>query len=138
MQRRGVPVSETEPIVPFRPRASDPAAGKILAGPGSSREPPRISFDRRELNAILMVYGRMVAAGEWRDYAIDLGNEKAVFAVFRRSSEMPLYRIEKDPALSRRQGIYAVVAQGGMILRRGHDLTQVLRVLLRQPRLVAV
>jgi hypothetical protein len=75
------------------------------------------------------VYGRKVAAGEWRDYAIDLLRDRAVFSVFRRTSEIPLYRIEKDPALARRQGAYKVVAATGQILKRGHDLTRVLRVL---------
>ncbi len=86
---------------------------------------------------ILSIYGHQVAEGEWRDYAIDHGREKAVFSIFRRTSERPLYRIEKDPRLARRQGLYAVIAEGGMILRRGHDLAQVLRVLMRGPRLVS-
>jgi hypothetical protein len=88
----------------------------------------RIFFERRELERLLRLYGRMVAAGEWRDYAIDGLKEAAVFSVFRRASEEPLYRIEKRPALARRQGAWAVIGQGGMILRRGHDLDQVLRV----------
>jgi hypothetical protein len=91
-----------------------------------------------ELNLILGVYGSRVAAGEWRDYAIDFTRERAVFSIFRRASETPLYRIEKQPRLARRQGLYAVVAPGGMILRRGHDLAQVLKVLIRAPRLVTV
>lgn len=99
---------------------------------------PEIAFDRRELRIILSVYGSKVAQGEWRDYAIDFNQEKAVFSVFRRTSEVPLYRIEKQPRLAFRQGAYAVIAQGGMILRRGHDLAQVLRVLVRPPRLMAV
>ena len=70
----------------------------------------------------------MVADGEWRDYAIDLMKDRAVFSVFRRSSEMPLYRIEKDPKLARRQGAYSVVATGGMVLKRGHELASVLKV----------
>jgi len=89
---------------------------------------PVIAFDRRELNAILNIYGRMVAAGEWRDYAIDWMRERAVFSIFRRASEMPLYRIEKDPKLRAKQGAYAVVGAGGQVLKRGHDLKQVLRV----------
>ena len=91
-----------------------------------------VSFDRRELGAILSVYGRMVAAGEWRDYAILTGREVAVFAVFRRSAETPLYRIEKRPRLRLRQGAYAVIGPQGQVLRRGGDLAQVLRVLDRQ------
>ncbi len=96
---------------------------------------PVVAFDRRELDTILRLYGRMVADGEWRDYAIDLLKEKAVFSVFRRSSEMPLYRIEKDPKLGRRQGAYSVVATGGMIVKRGHDLAQVLKVLEKKKHL---
>ena len=91
--------------------------------------PNRVSFDRSELKAILNLYGRKVAAGEWRDYAIDFMPDKAVFSIFRRSSEMPLYRIEKDPKLARKQGAYAVVVSTGLILKRGHELDRVLRVL---------
>ena len=87
-----------------------------------------IFFERRELNRILSLYGRMVAAGEWRDYAIDSLRDSAVFSVFRRASEAPLYRIEKRPALARAQGAWAVLGQAGVVLRRGHDLDQVLKV----------
>ena len=97
---------------------------------------PPTGFNRQELNAILKVYGRKVADGEWRDYAIDQLKEKAVFSVFRRSSEIPLYRIEKQPRLARRQGAYSVVAGTGLILKRGHDLANVLRVFDRQMKLV--
>ena len=76
-----------------------------------------------------------MAQGEWRDYSMDFGSELATFSIFRRSSEVPLYRIVKNPALARRQGLYAVVAQGGLVLKRGHDLAQVLAVLVRKPRL---
>jgi hypothetical protein len=89
----------------------------------------RVTFDRRELNRILILYGRMVAAGEWRDYAIDFLKDRAVFSVFRRASEVPIYRIEKDPKLARRQGAYSVISATGLILRRGHELDRVLRVL---------
>jgi len=95
-----------------------------------------IAFDRRELTQILDVYGRKVASGEWRDYAIDTMKEKAVFSVFRRASESPLYRIEKAPKLARRQGAYSVVAATGLILKRGHDLARVLRALDKGLRLV--
>ena len=88
----------------------------------------RVFFDRRELDRILRLYGRMVAAGEWRDYAIDGLKEAATFSVFRRSSESPLYRIEKRPALARKQGQWAVIGQAGHILKRGHELEQVLRL----------
>jgi Protein of unknown function (DUF2794) len=86
-------------------------------------------FDRRELSTILDMYGRKVAQGEWRDYAIGMGREAAIFAVFRRSTEVPLYRVEKRPSLRLRQGMYSVVSATGLILKRGHDLAQVLRVL---------
>ncbi|MEO1293504.1 MAG: DUF2794 domain-containing protein, partial [Pseudomonadota bacterium] len=79
-------------------------------------------------NAILGIYGRMVAAGEWRDYAIGHGKECATFAVFRRAAETPLYRIEKRPKLAQRQGAYAVITGEGQVLKRGHDLRQVLKV----------
>ena len=90
--------------------------------------PGPVFFDRRELDLILRVYGRMVAAGEWRDYAMAPGKEAAEFAVFRRAGDAPAYRIEKRPALARRQGAWAVINQSGMILKRGRDLAQVLRV----------
>ena len=86
-----------------------------------------VFFERRELTRLLSLYGRMVSAGEWRDYAIDGLSESAMFSVYKRSSEAPLYRIEKRPSLGRKQGAWAVIGQGGMILRRGHELEQVLR-----------
>tara|TARA_R110002096_G_scaffold123112_16_gene266535 strand:- start:3739 stop:4080 length:342 start_codon:yes stop_codon:yes gene_type:complete len=100
--------------------------------PFSAHFPEHVRFDRRELAVILSLYGRMVACGEWRDYGISTLTELAVFSVFRRSSENPLYRIEKRPKLRNRQGIYAIVGMDGHILRRGHDLTAVLRVLERK------
>jgi hypothetical protein len=87
-----------------------------------------VFFERRELDALMQLYGRMVAAGEWRDYAIDGLADRAVFSVFRRHSEAPLYRVEKHPELARRQGAWAVVGQGGLVLRRGQELNQVLRL----------
>jgi Protein of unknown function (DUF2794) len=96
----------------------------------------RIAFDRRELDDILNLYGRMVAAGEWRDYAIDFSRDKATFSIFRRSSEMPLYRIVKDPKLAARQGAYAVIAATGLILKRGHELKRVLAVLEKPLKVV--
>ncbi len=86
-----------------------------------------VFFERRELERLLRLYGRMVAAGEWRDYGMDSLRDAAVFSVFRRTSEAPLYRFEKRPSLARRQGAWAILAQGGHIVRRGHDLEQVLR-----------
>lgn len=102
------------------------------------KAPPLVTFHRRELDALLKVYGQMVAAGEWRDYAIDHLRDRAVFSVFRRASEVPLYRIEKVPRLARRQGAFAVVAASGMILKRGHELRQVLRVLEPKAALTVV
>lgn len=94
--------------------------------------PDQVAFHRTELSEILRLYGRMVAAGEWRDYAISCLRDLAVFAVFRRTAENPLYRIEKRPDLRTRQGQYAVVGMDGQILKRGNDLRQVLRVLERK------
>lgn len=93
---------------------------------------PQVAFHRTELAVILSLYGRMVAAGEWRDYGISCLRDVAVFAVFRRTAENPLYRIEKRPKLRGRQGMYAVIGIDGQILRRGHDLKSVLRVLERK------
>lgn len=95
--------------------------------PFTPREVEVISFDRHELGAILSVYGRMVAAGEWRDYGIAALKDVAVFSIFRRTAEVPLFRIEKRPKLRHRQGLYAVLGEGGQVLRRGHDLAAVLR-----------
>ncbi|MBS0534703.1 MAG: DUF2794 domain-containing protein [Proteobacteria bacterium] len=89
----------------------------------------QVTFNRRELNRILDLYGRMVAAGEWRDYAIDFLRDRAVFSVFRRASEVPLYRIEKNPKLAQKQGAYSVISATGLIMRRGPELDRVLRVL---------
>jgi hypothetical protein len=97
--------------------------------PASTNLPERGCFDRRELGVILSLYGRMVAAGEWRDYGISMLREVAVFAIFRRAAEVPLYRIEKRPKLHTKQGMFAVIGAEGQILRRGHDLAAALRVL---------
>lgn len=100
--------------------------------PFSPQIPEQVSFDRRELGLILSLYGRMVACGEWRDYALSCLREIAVFSVFRRTAEHPLYRIEKRPRLRGKQGMYAVVGMDGQVLRRGHELDAVLRVLERK------
>ena len=110
---------------------------QLPPSPSAPRHAP-VFFERRELDQILRLYGRMVAAGEWRDYAIDFGREKAVFSVFRHASEVPLYRIEKNPRLARRQGAYSVIAATGLILKRGHELVRVLAVLEKNLRLAAV
>ena len=124
-----------------------PAAGPTAVHPfpargGAQPEPvkvqPTVAFDRRELREILNLYGRRVAEGEWRDYAISFSPQKAVFSIYRRASEVPLYRIEKDPSLARRQGAYAVVTAQGLIIKRGPELDRVLRVLDRKPKLVLV
>ena len=98
--------------IPFRPSQSD-----------------KVAFQRRELGDILAVYGRMVAAGEWRDYGISMLKDVAVFSIFRRAAEHPIYRIEKRPKLATKQQTYAVIGMDGRILKRGADLRQVLRVL---------
>ncbi|WP_370230089.1 DUF2794 domain-containing protein [Cognatishimia sp.] len=94
--------------------------------------PQQVAFHRTELNVILSLYGRMVAAGEWRDYGISNLKDVAVFSVFRRTAEHPLYTIEKRPKLRNKQGLYSVVGMDGQILKRGHDLKTVLRVLERK------
>ena len=92
------------------------------------RTPIPVTFDRRELDQILRLYGRMVAANEWRDYAIDHLSDRAIFSVFRRTSETPLFQIVKNPKLARKQGAFSVVAATGAILKRGHELARVLNV----------
>ena len=101
-----------------------------FAGPG--RQPEQVAFHRTELGVILALYGRMVAAGEWRDYGISCLRDVAVFSVFRRTAEHPLYRVEKRPRLRQKQGMYAVIGMDGQILKRGHDLKSVLQVLERK------
>lgn len=128
-------MSESEPIS-FSPHAAGSYHGYPTASGQASEARHCTTFTRQELTAILAVYGRKVAAGEWRDYAIDLGRDKAVFCVFRRASEVPLFRIEKSPKLARKQGAYSVMAPAGLILKRGHDLIRVLSVLEGRPRLV--
>ena len=91
-----------------------------------------VSFQKPELTIILSLYGRMVASGEWRDYGISSLKEVAVFSVFRRTAEHPIYSIEKRPKLRNRQGQYAIVGMDGQILKRGHDLKSVLGILERK------
>ncbi len=100
--------------------------------PGRGTAQEVVAFQRAELNVILSLYGRMVAAGEWRDYGISSLREVAVFSVFRRTAEHPLYRIEKRPKLRSKQGEYTIVGMDGQTLKRGHDLKTVLRVLERK------
>src|SRR6187551_15972 len=109
---------------------TDPSGLRAAARPAAATLPPnRVTFNRLELNRILSLYGRMVAAGEWRDYAIDFLKDRAVFSVFRRASEVPIYRIEKSPKLARRQGAYSVISATGLIVRRGHELDRVLHAI---------
>jgi hypothetical protein len=118
-----------EPIAFLRaPAGPQPARSSNGSGQGGGFTAQQVRFDRTELQRILTLYGRMVAAGEWRDYAMDFLDEVAVFSIFRRTSEMPLYRIEKRPKLRAKQGMYSVMAAGNQILKRGHDLENVLRV----------
>src|SRR5437016_14242604 len=100
------------------------APGVVPLAPAS-----RVTFDRRELDRIFGLYGRKVAAGEWRDYAIDFLRDRAVFSIFRRTCEVPIYRIEKSPRQARRQGAYSVISATGLIVRRGPELDRVLRAI---------
>jgi hypothetical protein len=115
-----------EPIAFHRALAGNTSGARL------AEEKPVTLFDRGELNRILTIYGRMVAAGEWRDYALDFLEEAAVFSIFRRSSEMALFHVEKRPRLKSRQGQYAVIAAGGLVLKRGHELAQVLKIFDRK------
>jgi len=98
----------------------------------AARGAPQVGFDRLELARILDLYGRMVSAGHWRDYAIDLGREAAVFSAFRRAAERPEFRVEKRPALRHRQGMWALIGEAGAVLKRGHDLGPVLAPIERR------
>ena len=120
---------ETEP--------SETRGGEISGSARPVAPVNQVTFERRELARILGLYGRKVAAGEWRDYAIDFLKDRAVFSVFRRSSEVPIYRIEKSPKLARRQGAYSIISATGLIVRRGHELDRVLRAIDKSVSLVA-
>jgi hypothetical protein len=122
-----------EPINNFRRGRSAPHDSKSPPPPPPSQH---IAFDRHELREILNVYGRLVASGEMRDYAIDMLKDRAVFSLFRRMGEVPTYRVEKDPKLRNRQGVYAVITATGLILKRGPDLARVLSVLDKRLKLV--
>lgn len=109
--------------------------GRMQVTPDQMRavaRPDAVAFTREELSKILGLYGQFVAAGEWRDYAIDHLKDAAVFSIFRRAAETPVYRVEKRPALAARQGAYAVVSMTGAIVKRGHDLAQVLKAFDRR------
>lgn len=142
-------MSEVEPII-FRPDSKARNTGNSRTANSASHKSVQnstchlqiaqqgapVCFDRIELNQILTVYGRKVALGDWRDYAMDFGKDKAVFSIYRRASESPLYRIEKSPKLARKQGAYAVISAHGLVLKRGRDLRRVLDVLNKTLRLV--
>jgi hypothetical protein len=123
----------------FGPGETDPSqlrGGESVARAASFAPSSHVTFERKELDRILRLYGRKVAAGEWRDYAIDFLKDRAVFSIFRRASEVPIYRIEKNPRLERRQGAYSVISATGLIVRRGHELERVLRAIDRSVSLV--
>ena len=119
-----------EPIAFLRAEASSSARTDMSSGGGVAAS--QVRFNRAELDRILSLYGRMVTAGEWRDYAIDFLSDRAIFSIYRRASEVPLYTIEKNPKLRARQGQYSVMAAAGLVLKRGHELAHVLRVLERK------
>ncbi len=118
------------------PRGPGPASGSDVSASMSRPAPALVSFDRNELREILNLYGRKVAEGEWRDYAIDFLPQLAIFSIYRRTSEVPLFRIEKNPKYARRQGMYSVVTATGLILKRGHDLDKVISVLDKKLKIV--
>ena len=128
-------MSDSEPIAFPRLHSFQNRRPSVPNVSAASRDAPAVvAFNRLELAAILDVYGRRVASGDWRDYAIDMGREAAVFSVFRRASEVPIYTIEKAPKFARRQGAYSVITATGLILKRGPDLKRVLAVLEKAGR----
>ena len=120
-----------------RPERADRGIFPLQAAASPKAAPEIVSFDRAELREILNLYGRRVAEGEWRDYAIDFTAQEAVFSIFRRACEYPLYRIFKNPRLARKQGAYSVVSATGLVLKRGHELKNVIRVLDKKLKLVS-
>jgi len=120
-----------EPIA-FLRAGSHPAARTAYWGGSAAAPTQQVRFDRRELAQILNVYSRMVAAGEWRDYAIDFLDDRAVFSIYRHASEVALFRVEKQPKLKAKQGQYSVLAATGLVLKRGHELGNILRVFERK------
>jgi len=126
-------LSDIEPI--GFSRSTHPGKSTVVYINQNNRIAKQTSFDRHELRQILNVYCTKVAAGEWRDYAIDTLKERAVFSIFRHASEVPLYRIEKRPKMARKQGLYWIISASGMIMKRGHDLNQVLKAIDKRPKL---
>ena len=120
----------------FGPGETDPSQPSRGDGIHAAAPARCVTFERHELDRIFGLYGRMVAAGEWRDYAIDFLRDRAVFSVFRHAAEVPLYRIEKHPKLARRQAPYSVITATGLIMRRGHELDPVLRVLAKTEKAI--
>ncbi|KKX27740.1 DUF2794 domain-containing protein [Rhizobium sp. LC145] len=125
-----------QPDLPGSQSPRDTAVVVDLSEYRQSRDPAPVTFHRRELDAILKIYGRMVGEGEWKDYAIDHLKDRAVFSIFNRSGEMPLYRIEKNPKFANRQGAFSVLNTHGMVLKRGHELPQVLKVFDKALKLI--
>lgn len=122
-------------VIPFPKKSSGPQKSACACIVLSSNSPSShftnnlvVSFHRTELNQILFYYGNMVSKGEWRDYAIDTGTHEAIFSIFRHSSEQPLYRIEKVPKLANKQGAYRIIGHEGQTLKRGKELSQVLKI----------
>jgi hypothetical protein len=134
--RDGAIIPESTKEAPHDFRRNRPERAARGRGAVQPVVPGKVTFSRRELDRILGLYGRMVAAGEWRDYAIDFLRDRAVFSVFRRASEVPLYRIEKNPKLARKQGAYSVISATGLIVKRGHELDGVLRAVDKSLKLV--
>ena len=134
-QFRGGAAAGSPPLVPAG--KATVTASQFAPMPHRQPIPHQVTFDRAELNRLFGLYGRKVAAGEWRDYAIDFLKDRAVFSVFRRASEVPLYRIEKNPRLARRQGTYSVISATGLIVRRGQELDRVLRAIDKSLSVVA-
>lgn len=129
-------MSEPISLAARKPLAGSGVANSFSASTGNPVKPAQITFNRAELQALLRIYGFRVADGDWRDYAIDFRADRAVFSVYRKASEAPLYRVEKVPKFARRQGAYAVVNHQGTVLKRGHDLAQVLKILERKLTIV--
>ncbi len=140
MRRKWDILTSCEFVIPVACYSSmtigDQTGSQVVRFPQKSQKP--VVFDKRELGLLMGLYGRRVAEGEWRDYAMDFGSATARFDIHRRASEQPLYSVVKNPELSAKGGLFQVVAQGGLILKRGNDLSQVLRVLDKKPKLQPV
>ncbi|MDD9908363.1 MAG: DUF2794 domain-containing protein [Ahrensia sp.] len=120
-----------------RPLLSSGTTNIVISSTGNPAKPSQVSFDRHELSAILRIYGFKVAAGEWRDYTIDQLKDQAIFSVYRKAHETPLFRIEKHPRLARKQGAYCIIGNTGTVVKRGHDLATLLRFFEKQLKIVS-